>query len=125
MKLAVKRRILSENPARAELLDIPKVTAPKIDIFTKQEAAEMLAALETEPLQFQVLIQLAIMTGARRGELVALKFSDFDKASNQVTLQRSAIKLSGEQAQIKPPKDYEIRTVSITPEMIQIVQQLQ
>ena len=56
MKLAVKRRILSENPARAELLDIPKVTAPKIDIFTKQEAAEMLAALETEPLQFQVLI---------------------------------------------------------------------
>ena len=125
MKLAVKRRILSENPARAELLDIPKVTSPKIDIFTKQEAAEMLAALETEPLQFQVLIQLAIMTGARRGELVALKFSDFDKASNQVTLQRAAIKLSGEQAQIKPPKDYEIRTVSITPEMIQIVQQLQ
>ena len=125
MKLAVKRRILSENPARAELLDIPKVTAPKIDIFTKQEAAEMLAALETEPLQFQVLIQLAIMTGARRGELVALKFSDFDKASNQVTIQRAAIKLSGEQAQIKPPKDYEIRTVSITPEMIQLVQQLQ
>lgn len=125
MKLAVKRRILSENPARAELLDIPKVTPPKIDIFTKQEAAEMLAALETEPLQFQVLIQLAIMTGARRGELVALKFSDFDKASNQVTIQRAAIKLSGEQAQIKPPKDYEIRTVSITPEMIQLVQQLQ
>ena len=125
MKLAVKRRILSENPARAELLDIPKVTAPKIDIFTKQEAAEMLAALETEPLQFQVLIQLAIMTGARRGELVALKFSDFDRVSNQVTIQRAAIKLSGEQAQIKPPKDYEIRTVSITPEMIQLVQQLQ
>lgn len=107
------------------MLDIPKVTPPKIDIFTKQEAAEMLAALETEPLQFQVLIQLAIMTGARRGELVALKFSDFDKASNQVTIQRAAIKLSGEQAQIKPPKDYEIRTVSITPEMIQLVQQLQ
>ena len=125
MKLAVKRRILSENPARAELLDIPKVTAPKIDIFTKQEAAEMLAALETEPLQFQVLIQLAIMTGARRGELVALKFSDFDKTLNQVTIQRTAIKLSGEQAQIKPPKDYEIRTVSITPEIIQLVQQLQ
>lgn len=125
MKLAVKRRILSENPARAELLDIPKVTAPKIDIFTKQEAAEMLVALETEPLQFQVLVQLAIMTGARRGELVALKFSDFDKVSNQVTIQRAAIKLSGEQAQIKPPKDYEIRTVAITPEMIQLVQQLQ
>lgn len=42
LKLAVKRRIISENPARAELLDIPKATAPKIDIFTKQEAAVML-----------------------------------------------------------------------------------
>ena len=57
MKLAVKRRIITENPARAELLDIPKVTAPKIDIFTKQEAAAMLEALEGEPLQFHVLIQ--------------------------------------------------------------------
>lgn len=124
-RLAIKLGMIVENPASAQKLTMKKPVKPEIDIFTKQEAAEMLAALETEPLQFQVLIQLAIMTGARRGELVALKFSDFDKASNQVTIQRAAIKLSGEQAQIKPPKDYEIRTVSITPEMIQLVQQLQ
>lgn len=124
-RLAIKLGMIVENPASAQKLTMKKPVKPEIDIFTKQEAAEMLAALETEPLQFQVLIQLAIMTGARRGELVALKFSDFDKVSNQVTIQRAAIKLSGEQAQIKPPKDYEIRTVSITPEMIQLVQQLQ
>lgn len=124
-RLAIKLGMIVENPASAQKLTMKKPVKPEIDIFTKQEAAEMLAALETEPLQFQVLIQLAIMTGARRGELVALKFSDFDRASNQVTIQRAAIKLSGEQAQIKPPKDYEIRTVSITPEMIQLVQQLQ
>lgn len=124
-RLAIKLGMIIENPASAQKLTMKKPVKPEIDIFTKQEAAEMLAALETEPLQFQVLIQLAIMTGARRGELVALKFSDFDRVSNQVTIQRAAIKLSGEQAQIKPPKDYEIRTVSITPEMIQLVQQLQ
>lgn len=96
MKLAVKRRVITDNPAKSELLDITKVIAPKIDIFTKQEAIEMLSALKNEPLQFQVFIQLAIMTGARRGELVALKFSDFDVISNKVTIERAAIKITGE-----------------------------
>lgn len=92
-KLAIKRQIIRDNPARSELLDVPKSIAPKVEIFTKQEAAEMLSALENEPLQFQVLIQLAIMTGARRGELVALKFSDIDKESGKITIERAAVKL--------------------------------
>lgn len=125
MKLAVKRRIITENPARAELLDIPKVTAPKIDIFTKQEAAAMLEALEQEPLQFQVLIQLAIITGARRGELVALKFSDIDRQSNKITIERAAIKRTGQTPEVKPPKDYEVRTVAVSPQCIELIDRLE
>lgn len=125
MKLAVKRRIITENPARAELLDIPKVTAPKIDIFTKQEAAAMLEALEGEPLQFQVLIQLAIITGARRGELVALKFSDIDRQANKITIERAAIKRTGQPPEIKPPKDYEVRTVAVSPQCIELIDRLE
>lgn len=125
MKLAIKRRILTENPARAELLDIPKVTAPKIDIFTKQEAATMLDALEGEPLQFQVLIQLAIITGARRGELVALKFSDIDRRTNQMTIERAAVKVDGEAAQLKTPKTGQVRTVTVSPQCIALVDMLE
>lgn len=124
-KLALKRQIIKENPARTELLDIPKATAPKIEIFTKQEAAEMLEALENEPLQFQVLVQLAIMTGARRGELVALKFSDVDKESGKITIERAAVKLKGRPQETKPPKDYEIRTVTVSPECIQLIDELE
>ena len=125
LKLAVKRRIISENPARAELLDIPKATAPKIDIFTKQEAAVMLEALEQEPLQFQVLIQLAIITGARRGELVALRFSDIDRKTRKITIERAAIKRTGQPPEIKPPKDYEVRSVTVTPACIELVDKLE
>lgn len=124
-KLAIKRQIIQENPARTELLDIPKATAPQIDIFTKQEAAEMLEALEDEPLQFQVLIQLAIMTGARRGELAALKFSDIDRETGKITIERAAVKLKGKPPEIKPPKDYEIRTVAVSPECIQLIDELE
>lgn len=123
-KLAVKQNIIQSSPAKAELLEIPRVVAPKIEIFTKQEAAEMLSFLELEDLQFQVFIQLAIMTGARRGELTALKFSDFDYVNNKVTIERAAVKLKGQPTQIKPPKDYEVRTLAVNPYCIDLVKLL-
>lgn len=122
---AVKLDIISSNPANAEKLNIPKSVKPKVEIFTKQEAIEMLTYLQNEPLQFQVLIQLAIMTGARRGELVALKFSDIDYTANKVTIERSAVKVTGQPIAIKPPKDYEIRSVTISPILTDLIKQLE
>jgi len=124
LKQAVKLELLSTNPASAEKLTIQKSVAPKVEIFTKQQAAEMLSCLEKEELQFQVLIQLAIMTGARRGELTCLKFSDFDYDANKMTIERAAVKLKGQSTQIKPPKDYEIRTISVSPFCIELVKML-
>ena len=123
-KLAVKQNIIDSSPAKAELLEVPRVVTPKIEIFTKQGAAEMLKYLELEDLQFQVFIQLAIMTGARRGELTALKFSDFDYENNKVTIERAAIKIKGKPTQIKAPKDYEVRTVAVNPYCIELVKLL-
>ena len=123
-KFAVKQNIIDSSPAKAELLEVPRVVTPKIEIFTKQEAAEILSLLELEDIQFQVFIQLAIMTGARRGELTALKFSDFDYVNNKVTIERVAVKLKGKPTQIKAPKDYEVRTVAVNPYCIDLVRLL-
>ena len=108
-KLAVKQNIIESSPAKAELLEIPRVVTPKIEIFTKQEAAEMLKYLELEDLQFQVFIQLA---------------SDFDYVNNKVTIERAAVKLKGKPTQIKAPKDYEVRTVAVNPYCIDLVKLL-
>lgn len=121
---AVKLDIIPSNPANAEKLTIPKTVTPKIEIFSKQEAAEMLSCLENEPLQFQVLIQLAIMTGCRCGELVGLKFSDIDYQTNKITVERSAYKVSGQPTEIKPPKDYEVRTITINSYCIELIKLL-
>lgn len=121
LKQAVKLDIISTNPANAEKLTLQKVVSPKIEIFSKQEAAQMLECLEKEDLQFQVLVQLAIMTGCRCGELVGLKFSDFDYNRNKVTIERSAYKLPGEPIKTKPPKDYEIRTITVNQHCIDLV----
>ena len=123
-KQAVKQGLLNENPANVEHLTLPKAQVPKIDIFTKQEAAQMLAALEKEDLQFQTLIQLAIFTGARRGELTALKFSDIDFEQRKITIERSAYKITGQPLATKPPKDYETRTVTINESCCQLLKML-
>lgn len=125
LRQAVKLDIIPSNPADASKLTLPKVVAPKIEIFSKQEAAEMLSCLEKEELQFQVLIQLAIMTGARCGELIALKFTDIDYIHNKITIERSAYKLPKHPIMTKPPKDYEIRTVSVNSYCIELIKLLQ
>lgn len=112
-KQALKLGLIADSPAKVERLTLPQAQDPKIEIFSKQEAAEMLAALESEDLQFQTLIQLAIFTGARRGELVALKFSDIDFQQQRVTIERAAYKIKGHPLATKPPKDYETRNIPI------------
>lgn len=121
---AVKLGLIQTNPANAERLTMPNVVTPKVEIFTKQEAVEMLSCLEDEPLQYKVVIYLAIMSGAREGELTALKFSDVDFINNSITIERAAYKLKGEPIMPKPPKDNDVRTVRIDEHTIELIRQL-
>lgn len=121
---AVKLGLIQTNPANAERLTVPKAITPKVEIFTKQEAVEMLSCLEDEPLQYKVIVYLAIMSGAREGELTALKFSDVDFINNRITIERAAYKLKGEPIMTKPPKDNDVRTVKIDGYTIELIRQL-
>ena len=124
-KYAMKLDLISVNPTDMQKISMPKIVQPKVEIFTKQEAQEMLDCLLKEDLQFQVMVQLAIITGARRGELVGLKFSDIDFANNKITIERAAIKLKGKPITTKAPKDYEVRTISVNAYCIQLIKLLQ
>ena len=124
LRQAVKLGMIQNNPANAERLSMPPVLSPKVEIFTKQEAAEMLERLEEEPLQFRTIVQLAIISGARLGELVGLKFSDVDFVCNKITISRTAYKLTGEPVKTKAPKDNDVRTVSVAPYCIELIRQL-
>lgn len=123
-KQAEKQGYITDSPAKSERLTFPKAQTPKVEIFTKQEAAQMLDCLINEPLQFQTMVQLAIYTGARRGELVALKFSDIVFSEQKITIERSAYKLKGEPIKTKPPKDYETRSVTVNDSCIELLKML-
>lgn len=121
MKLAENLDLIESSPIKLNKLTMPKITRPKTEIFTNNETSEMLERLEKEPLQFRLAVQLAIITGARRGEITALKYSDFDFDNCTVTISRSAYKTAGEPVKTKAPKDNESRTIAITSEILHLV----
>ncbi|MDE5578117.1 MAG: site-specific integrase [Oscillospiraceae bacterium] len=124
LTFAVKLGYIPSNPADTRRLTLPKQIQPEIQIFTKQEAAQILNCLQNEPLQFQALVQLAIFTGARQGELVGLKFSDVDFFNNKLTISRSAYKLKGEQVRTKAPKSNKVRTVALNSSCVGLLKDL-
>ncbi len=124
LTFALKLGYISNNPADARKLTLPKIEKPEIKIFTKQEASLIISYLQQEPIQFQALIQLAIFSGAREGELVGLKFSDIDFFNNKITISRSAYKLKGQPVKTKCPKSHKSRTISINSACIELLKQL-
>lgn len=121
---AKKRRMISESPADIHLLETPRFNSTRIRFYNQQQLVAMIAKLQQEPLPFQAMIQLALTTGARRGELVALQFDAFDFAERRVWISYAAFKEVGKPAAIKSTKGYEERTVKIPQAVIELVQEL-
>ena len=73
---AVEWQILKENPvARVKR---PRKNKANIPAYDEEQTAAMLAALECEPLQYQALVHLALTSGLRKSELMALTWNDID-----------------------------------------------
>lgn len=104
MSKAYKLGLIDRNPTETARLDMPEVEEAEVEIFSKDEAAHMLSCLNGEPLKFQLLIHLAIVTGARRGELVALQWEHIDMKRATVTIKQSNYKLTGQDIATKKPK---------------------
>lgn len=99
-----------------------KVDKPKErkDIIKKSEASKAYSAaelnyildcLEHEPLKWQAFINLAADTGCRRGELVALQWSDINWDDNCITIERNAQYTPSKGVYITTPKSGKTRVV--------------
>lgn len=75
---AKELRIIKQSPL--EGIKKPKVEYKEIEVYTIEEASELVKALETETHvpHWQIIIKLAITTGMRRSELFGLEFKHFE-----------------------------------------------
>jgi integrase len=85
---AVRHRYIDYNPLRDAERPRGKgnTEEKKIKILTPTQIKALMDAVEDQ--KYKTLIQLAVMSGARQGELLGLKWSDVDWKNSQIHIQR-------------------------------------
>ena len=59
------------------------------------DVAKLLEAQQDAPAQYSVITQLALLTGARRGEICALRWSDIDLDAGVISINRTVQNIAG------------------------------
>ena len=73
---AVEQRVIGRNPADAFKKHLPKVLRKEMKTLTAEQSAMLLAAIKHTRVFWPVL--LALTTGMRRGEIVALRWRNIE-----------------------------------------------
>lgn len=63
---------------------LPKVSKREVNYFQPEQVVAIRDALEKEPLRWKTLVHLFLITGARRGEILGLKWDRVDFSTNRV-----------------------------------------
>ena len=119
-KRAVRDRLIAFNPC--ESTELPKPIAPRRHTLTPDAYRRILEAL---PEEHRLMIETAIWTGARWGEVVALRPRHINFLHRYVTIQETIVELgkskspTGQRIIFKPyPKDDEPRTLGLPQELL-------
>ena len=118
LKTAVKRGMIIRNPADA--VDPPHFTRPEMHTISEADLTKFLdAAQETE---YYPLFYLALFTGMRRSELLALRWSDVDLILCQAHVTRSLHHLRTGETVFRPTKTIKSRrSVALSPSTVQVL----
>lgn len=117
LEWAVELQKIHANPAKSKIFQVVKSKKnqrQKPKAFSRQQVVAVLEAAKLEPLKYQIILLLALATGARQGELMGLEWKHIDFKHNEVTIEQSAQYLPGRGIFIKDTKnDSSNRTVPI------------
>ena len=114
LTMAYKMYYMDDDVGLSRRLTFPKERYQEVDVFTIEETKTILDAAKTEPINIRLLIELALFTGMRRGEIIGLKWSDINFDKQCLSVRRSIYKPKGEKSIEKEPKSYSsFRTIAI------------
>jgi integrase len=99
LRRAVRLRLIPANPAGE--VARPRVDEREMTILTDDQVKVFLAAARRS--RYYALFALAVATGMRQGELLALQWQDVDFEHNTVTVRHTVLRVKGRHI-IKDPK---------------------
>lgn len=126
-KAAYMTELIEKNPM--DRVQRPKARKDEMkpsspDAYTAQELRYILQCLQQEPLKWQCLIRLLIVTGMRRGECCGLQWADVDFTNCTVKIERTAGYTKECGIYTNSPKNGRTRTVDVDPAVIALLQRL-
>ena len=89
LEQAVKEGLIPFNPASRATL--PTVKKKNVNYFSASTVVAIRDALEEEPMKWKTLVHLYMITGARRGEILGLKWSAVDFARNRIHIENNIL----------------------------------
>ena len=104
-------QILGRNVADA--VTPPRVEHREMTVLNEDQTAQLLAAARSTRLD--IVIQLAVMTGLRRGEILALRWQDVDLERGVAHVRRSLEQLRGGLNFKQPKTAKSRRTIALPP----------
>lgn len=114
---AVYWNIITDNPcSRLRPPKLPNVQNQ--DFFTQEQTASFLVEIDAElaagqiNLQQYIFLQLCLFCGMRRGEVVALLWSDIDFEHSTISITKSTTIVQGKAHTEEPKNKTSIRTIS-------------
>ncbi len=75
----------------ASRAETPKIKRKDVNYFQPEELTAIRKALEEEPLKWKVITHLLLITGARRGEVLGLKWPAIDFENNRIHICNSIL----------------------------------
>jgi integrase len=109
LKHAVRMKLIPANPAAA--VTRPKLEEREMTILTDDQVRVFLAAARRS--RYYALFALAVATGMRQGELLALQWPDVDFDNNTVTVRRTVIRIKGRHVVKEPKTKASRRTITV------------
>lgn len=119
LSLAYQLEYTDNDAGASKRIIFPKIETCEVEVYTEDEVRVIFSALDAEPINIRALVELAIFTGMRRGEIVGLKWADIDFENQCLSIKRSIYKPKDGKALEKEPKSKSsIRTISLPEHLI-------
>jgi integrase len=105
-----------------------KATPPKVEktdpnYFQPETIADILEALELEPLKWRAITHLMIVTGCRRGEIMGLKWDKVDFENNRVKIDRALLISKSKGIYEGATKTSDVRILTLPKETMDLLRQ--
>lgn len=101
----------------------PKAKKKDPNYFQPDTIADILEALESEPLKWRLITHLLIVTGCRRGEIMGLKWEKVDFDNSRVKIDRALVSSKSKGVFEESTKTSDIRYLSLPRETMDLLRQ--